>query len=587
MRGLFDAQGRRGMIDTIQLENYRCFEKTKIKVKQVSIFVGKNNAGKSSLIEALRMVAMAIRKSTSAIYKELPLEFGLGHRIKGFKLDVDKLKIDLRGIVYLYEQKIAKIITTLDSGTKIEIYLNTSYAYAVLYDYDGENIKSKSRAKDSRIERVEILPQLGLIKENEKRLDDDTVRNGRDSYLFSRHFRNEVLQYKSEYWEEFVELAEKTWKGLRIKGIEYDYEEGEFINFFLSDSHFVAELGLMGSGLQMWLQIMWFLSRTKGCSTVILDEPDVYMHPDLQRKLIRIIKSRYPQTIIATHSIEIMSEVDSRNIITIDKKSRQMTYATDIKAVQKIIDEIGSVSNLSLARIGSAKKCIFVEGEDLKILAKFADILYPKMTDSVNELPHASLGGFQNLNEAFGASKLFFDETNGTVRCMCILDSDYFPLDLLEEKKTLAQKNNLILHIWNRKELENYVIEPRVLFRLTALPKENYESFLQKFEALLDTYQDDVFDQYAEHIVLYRKCGHSTANKEARKYMNEHWKGVDGKLALVSGKKVLRDINRWMRSAYGVSCSLSKIIASFTENDVCDEMKSVIADLVVGLETLE
>lgn len=575
------------MINTIQLENYRCFEKTKIKVKQVSIFVGKNNAGKSSLIEALRLVAMAIRKSTNALYKELPPDLGVGSRIKGFKLDVDKLKIDLRGIVYLYEQKVAKIVTTLDSGNKIEIYLNSSYAYAVVYDYDGENVKSKSRAKEICIERVEILPQLGLIKENEKRLIDETVKNDRDSYLYSRHFRNEVLQYKSEYWDEFVELAEKTWKGLRIKEIVYDYEEDEFIKIFLSDSRFVAELGLMGSGLQMWLQIMWFLCRTKDCSTVILDEPDVYMHPDLQRKLIRIIKSRYPQTIIATHSIEIMSEVDSRNIITINKKSRQMSYATDIKAVQKIIDDIGSVSNLSLSRIGSAKKCVFVEGEDLKILAKFADIMYPKMTDSINELPHVSLGGFNNLNEAFGASKLFHDETNGNVRCMCILDSDYFPKDLLEEKVALAEENKLVLHIWERKELENYVIEPRVLFRLTLLEKEEYENFLQKFETLLDRFKDDVFDQYAEHIDLYRKCGHSIANKEARKYLNDHWKGIDEKLALVSGKKLLKEVNGWMRSEYKVSCSMHKIISAFRENDICEEMKDVIADLVVGLETLE
>lgn len=575
------------MINTIQLENYRCFEKTKIKVKQVSIFVGKNNAGKSSLIEALRLVAMAIRKSTTALYKELPPDLGVGSRIKGFKLDVDKLKIDLRGIVYLYEQKVAKIVTILDSGNKIEIYLNSSYAYAVVYDYDGENVKSKSRAKEICIERVEILPQLGLIKENEKRLIDETVKNDRDSYLYSRHFRNEVLQYKSEYWDEFVELAEKTWKGLRIKEIVYDYEEDEFIKMFLSDSRFVAELGLMGSGLQMWLQIMWFLSRTKDCSTVILDEPDVYMHPDLQRKLIRIIKSRYPQTIIATHSIEIMSEVDSKNIITINKKSRQMSYATDIKAVQKIIDDIGSVSNLSLSRIGSAKKCVFVEGEDLKILAKFADIMYPKMTDSINELPHVSLGGFNNLNEAFGASKLFHDETNGNVRCMCILDRDYFPKDLLEEKVALAEENKLVLHIWERKELENYVIEPRVLFRLTLLEKEEYENFLQKFETLLDRFKDDVFDQYAEHIDLYRKCGHSMANKEARKYLNDHWKGIDEKLALVSGKKLLKEVNGWMRCEYEVSCSMHKIISTFTENDICEEMKTVIADLAVGLETLE
>lgn len=571
------------MIDTIQLENYRCFEKTKIKIKQVAIFVGKNNAGKSSLIEALRLVALTIRKSVNAQYKELPLDFGVGLRIRGFKLDVEKLKIDLRGIVYLYEDKVAKIITTLDSGNKIEIYLNSFYAYAVLYDSEGNNIKSKQKALESCIERVEILPPLGLIKENEKRLTDETIKNDKDSYLYSRHFRNEIYKYKDMYWNEFIELSEKTWNGLRIKEIIYDYAEDEYIKMFVSDAQFVAELGLMGSGLQMWLQIMWFISRTKDCSTIILDEPDVYMHPDLQRRLIRIIKNRYPQVIIATHSVEIMAEVDSRNIITINKKSRQMSYATDTKAVQKIIDDIGSVSNLSLARIAGSKKCLFVEGNDLKLLSKFADILYPQMTDSINILPHVSLGGFNNLSEAFGASKLFYEETNGNINCLCILDSDYFPKDFLDVKKEIANLNKLNLHIWERKEIENYIIEPKVLFRLTLLDKAKYEQFLISFEKMVDRFKEDTFDQCAEHISKYRKCAVSTANKEARMYIDNHWTTLEKKISIISGKKMLKEIMKWMRSKYGVSCSVNKILMAFRPDDICEEMKSVISELVIGL----
>ena len=41
------------MIDIIQLENYRCFEKTQIKLKEIVVFVGKNNAGKTTIIQAL------------------------------------------------------------------------------------------------------------------------------------------------------------------------------------------------------------------------------------------------------------------------------------------------------------------------------------------------------------------------------------------------------------------------------------------------------------------------------------------------------------------------------------------------------
>lgn len=163
----------------------------------------------------------------------------------------------------------------------------------------------------------------------------------------------------------------------------------------------------MGSGLQMWLQIMWFICRSKECETIILDEPDVYMHPDLQRKLLKIIQIRFKQVIIATHSVEIISEVEPRNIVSISKESKQMHYANSEKAVQNIIDNIGSVHNIALLRLSMTKKCVFVEGDDLKILSKFHKILYPESDVSLETLPSISLGGWCNLDEAFGASNCF------------------------------------------------------------------------------------------------------------------------------------------------------------------------------------
>lgn len=69
------GEGER-VIKSIHLLNYRCFENTTIQFKNICAIVGKNNAGKSSLIEALRMVAMSVRKCTHTTYRDLPKEFG-------------------------------------------------------------------------------------------------------------------------------------------------------------------------------------------------------------------------------------------------------------------------------------------------------------------------------------------------------------------------------------------------------------------------------------------------------------------------------------------------------------------------------
>lgn len=567
------------MIKNIHLENYRCFKNTTIQFKDISVIVGKNNAGKSSLIEALRMVALSVRKCAHTMYKDLPKEFGRPIREKGFRLDVEKLKIDLRGIVYRYEDANAKIQVEFENGIKICIYANKSYVYAVLFDKEGKCIRSREKARKSVDFTVSILPQIGLIKENEKRLTTETVDRDRDTYLSSRHFRNEVYNYKQKYWEEFVELTQETWKGLRINTIEYNVQT-DILALYVSDIDFYAEIGLMGSGLQMWLQIMWFLARTEKNETIILDEPDVYMHPDLQRKLIRIVKRRYPQVIIATHSIEIISEVEPKNIITVDKKSRKMHYATDMQAVQKIIDGIGTVSNLALMRIGDARKCLFVEGKDLKILSKIAEVVCGNQINSLEVLPHVSLNGFHNLREAFGAAKLFHDETKGMIKCICILDSDYYPEDMIKKKYEEANANFLELHIWKRKELENYILEPTALFRLSKQPIEMYENFLKELEMLVDQYKDRVFDQYAEHILKYRKIDISSANAEARTYMKKMWIGIENKLALVGGKEFIRQLNGWFRHRFSINLSVDKIISEFQKGEFDEEIVKVIQDII-------
>lgn len=565
------------MIKEIELKNYRCFANSKIVYKDLNILVGKNNAGKSSMIEALRMVAYASQKATSTVYKDAPSDLNISRREKGIKIDVEKLKIDLRGIVYLYEEKIATINACFDDGCKIVIVANKEVAYAFLYGPDGKNIKSKAKAEKYGFAKIGILPQIGLIKENEKKLAEDTVNNNRESYLSSRHFRNEILLYEDKYWRKFKKIAEENWESLKIIELKYNFAESEYIRFLVQDERFPGEIGIMGSGLQMWLQIIWFICRSEDKETIILDEPDVYMHPDLQKKLLDLVKKQYKQIIIATHSVEIISEVDPGNIMMIDKHQRKMKYANSLEAVQSIIDNIGGVQNLSLIRIGLTKKCLFLEGKDIKILQKMFEKLYPDKDSLIKTLPYIELHGFSNLSEAFGASKLFYNETNGGIKSICILDRDFYPEEMLSEKKAKAIENHLCLHIWEKKEIENYLLNPKVLFRVTKLARENYEDFLVNFEELVEEEKDNIIDQISQHIKeANARLDVSACNRQARKEIEIKWISLEEKLSLVPGKKFIRKVNNWMRKEYGVYCSIDRIIKEIRADEVENEMVEVL-----------
>lgn len=565
------------MITEMELRNYRCFENSKIVYKNLNVLVGKNNAGKSSMIEALRMVAYASQKAMNAAYRDAPSGLNISGREKGIRIDVEKLKIDLRGIVYLYEDKIAQINVCFDDGCKILIAANKEIAYAFLYGPDGKNIKSNSTAKKYSFTSIGILPQIGLIKENESILTKDTINSHRESYLSSRHFRNEVWLYKDKYWKKFKQLAEENWESLKIIELKYNITESEYIRLLVQDEHFPGEIGIMGSGLQMWLQMIWFICRSEDKDTIILDEPDVYMHPDLQKKLLNLVKRNYKQVIIATHSVEIISDVDPGNIVMIDKHQRKMKYANNLEAVQSIIDNIGGVQNLSLIRIGLSKKCLFLEGKDIKIMQKLFEKLYPDKDSLISTLPYIELQGFANLNEAFGASQLFYSETKGGIKCICILDRDFYPDEVLVEKKEKAKENHLYLHIWEKKEIENYLLIPEAIFRITKLPKEKHKEFLLTLEKLVEDEKDDIQDQIAQHLKeLNTGWSISTCNKQAREIIKEKWKSLEEKLSLVSGKIFIRKLNGWMRREYGVFCSTDRIIKEIRADEVENEMVEVL-----------
>lgn len=572
------------MIKKMTLKNYRCFEDYTINFKDETLIVGENNAGKSTIIEALRIISVTANKLfKNRQYINANDSLNIHKNIRGFNLNLDAYKIDLRSIVYFYKENInAEIIAEFENNVIFKIYLNPECVFATIYNKNGENIKSITNAKkvNENDLKVNIMPHLNLIREKEKKLATETIERDQYTYLSSLHFRNEILLYKNDYFLKFKNIAEKIWSGLCIDDVEYSFDNDEVL-FWIKDNQFPSELGLMGSGLQMYLQIIWFISKNSSGATIILDEPDVYLHPNLQKKIFNYIKSMNTQIIIATHSVELISEADFKNVFQIDKTIRIQRYSNGLSNVQNIVEKIGSVQNMSLLRLGLSKKCIFVEGLDMKLLNKFYKILYPEKIELLSDLPIIELGSFTRYEQALGVSKLFYKETEGNFKCICILDRDYRMENELNRIKKNAEDAHLNLHIWERKELESYLINPNVLYKFI---KDNvsYEDFISGLNYALDSFYYELMDQYSNAIhEVDRSKNIQTTNQEARLYIDARWDSLDKKLRLINGKNLLSFIIKYMKEKYKVSINKNKILDKFSVEDVDKEIKNVIDSIIL------
>lgn len=569
------------MLKQIEVINFRGFSEHTITLKETSILVGKNNAGKSTIVEALRLISLVANKFKNSNYTSPPKGINLSNAYKGISPSLKGLDINLKSIFHRYGEPPAKISATFSTGVKIEIYIGLDNdVYGIIRDTNGKLVKSKATAKNIDIPSINALPQIGPLNKNEKILSSDYVKSASNSSLTSLHFRNQLYIHR-ELMDEFTNLCSRTWNSLAgfelIKNSNPPYIDLELL---VRDKDFVCEVGWTGHGLQMWLQTIWFLAKNKDTRTIILDEPDVYMHADLQRKLIRLLKSNGHQIIIATHSIEIMAEVDPSEIIVINKENKSSDFANTIKNVQNVIDHFGGIHNIEISRLWSSKKLIIVEGKDVSLLKIIQDKLFPLSDEPLDIVPSIETGGWGGWHYAIG-SKILIKSTTDNIKIHCLFDSDYYPSEDIEKRRNEAREQKINLHIWKRKEIENYFLNSEVIYRYinkNCSSKKVEPSVIEtKLYKIIESQEDMIFDSIAQHYYNKNKgAGITNANKNARKIVHQFWLTNEGKLTLCSGKEVISQMSGWSHSEYGVSFNAKSLAREMNLHDIPSEMKNVI-----------
>jgi predicted ATPase len=570
------------MLDKIKIRNYRCYDNHEIDLKKLSVIVGKNNAGKSTLVESLRLVSIAMSRFQSVIYRNPPSWTELPLRARGINLSFENLGLNPENIFHKYGSAPSIIIASFTNRQEVTIYIGeNAEVFCTLKDSTGDYVQAKGQATKLDLAQVSILPPISPIRREERILGRDYVRQNISSDLASIHFRNQ-LAILYQYFPRFTQMAEQSWPGLRIRELEgRNGMPGEKLSLLVQDSGFVAEVGWMGSGLQMWLQIIWFLSRTNENDVVILDEPDVYMHPDLQRKLIRLHKDTFKQIIVSTHSVEIISEVEPDNILIIDKDRDRSLFATKIPVVQRILNSIGSIHNLQLTRLWASKRLLIVEGEDVALLKRLQNKLFPKSEEPFDAIPNFDIGGWGGWNYAKGSSLLLRETVDDKIKIYCLFDSDYHTNNEKESRMKEAKTLGVEGHIWSKKEIENYFVVPTAILRIITKESKKHTTITvsdveQQIQIILKKNEESIVLNFATEIQNEnRKLSVNTAFKEAKKY-------IDKLENRISGKELISELSKWTQENFKVTLNPIKLVQELEVNEIDKEVIKIVTKIEKG-----
>ncbi len=570
------------MLERIIIENYRCYNHHEIEFKNLTIIVGKNNAGKSTMVEALRLVSLALSRFRNVNYINPPIWLELPQKAKGISPSLKSYGFNIENLFHNYGTPPSIITAYFENSIKVKIYIGeNAELFCVLMNEKNEYIVSKSLVNSLKLPQVNILPELTSLQKEEKILNKDYVRQNLSTDLASNHFRNQLSLFY-ENFPRFIQLSESSWNGLRIRDLENRNAlpgSNQKLSLLVQDGAFVSEIGWMGSGLQMWLQIMWFLSRVNENEVIILDEPDVYMHPDLQRRLIRLLKDQYKFVIVSTHSIEIISEVEPSNILVIDKQKEKSSFANRLPVVQNILNSIGSIHNLQLTKLWSSNKLIIVEGEDISILKRLHNKLYPNSIESFDSVPNFDIGGWGGWNNAKGSNMLLKETIDYDIKVYCIFDSDYHTPEEITEREKEAQRVGVNIHIWKKKEIENYLINSQTIFRIIKkeginIPDNLTVAEIEKvIEIKTNDMKEEVIDRIADCIQKRdRNLSISTSRKNAVTK-------IDKLLDRICGKDLISSLSRWSQENYKVSLSPIKLAINIQPDEIDYELRKVIRSI--------
>ena len=533
----------------MKVENYRGIKDSGwIRFDKMNAIVGKNDAGKSSVLHAI-----------NAFYNESKLQeedryFGAGNAktcieivFDGEELiDVPIVLLDADGKLHIkkYAAQVGEaykntiIVRDFENVAYKNILQLTSTKYTMLFRSLGLEVPEtfdrgslyvlinnlSVTETNYVIEEYEIKSTIlkGILKELYPQYSlfsaDTNLDTGAST--FQNQFKKIITNAIEAHIEEFSNLQEEVSTTLKEEvekiakfmvnhypsmnelkpNISYDWSK--LVNFEVimkDNTEYEVDLSHKGTGIQRLFMVSYFQYLAEqsvedtGSYIFALEEPETYLHPGAQRTLLDSLKkiAENNQVIITTHSPVFASEISNKNITVATKTNLESVYKQgNHVSVELLVEELGIRASDNIL---NSKLLVFVEGSND---VRFWRIIYKEIMghdyedDKILFVPGGG-NELHNIAEMNLMSKL-------NRNFMVIVDKDDGAIDYEEKLKKqeklreVVEKKGGELIVLRKREIENYYC-PRIVeemlaekgFELGNLVIEAYDDFPAKMKKLV------------------------------------------------------------------------------------------------------
>jgi hypothetical protein len=357
----------------------------------------------------------------------------------------------------------ATIDFRLSNGNSLQLYF-PERGQCYLVPVGDASARSTTEFRRNFDVDISFVPTLGPVEHNERFYQKEAARAALLTHGASRNFRN-IWYHFPEGFAEFRKTIQETWPGMDIQAPEVmQTDDKAILCMFCPEERFPREIFWAGFGFQVWCQMLTFILQAKNAAVLVIDEPDIYLHSDLQRQLVGLLTALNPQIIIATHSAEIISEVEPQALLNVNKSFRSARHVRDSRELQEVFQVLGSNLNPILTQLAKTKRVVFVEGKDFRLLSRFARRLGLEAVANRSDFAVIPVNGFNPQKVKDFAAGMEATLGSNLVK-VAIFDRD-FRCDG-EVTKITSELQGFCWHavVHDRKELENFLLQPSAIER--------------------------------------------------------------------------------------------------------------------------
>jgi energy-coupling factor transporter ATP-binding protein EcfA2 len=576
------------MFTAVRFQNFKSLRDFTIHLKDMNVLVGPNNAGKSTILDAFRIMMAA--HSFASRRNPSPLQVN-EQTIVGYDIPVPQIPISLANIHFDYETNRETSITfSLNNGNKLKLTFYDNSRCILTIDARQRTANTSQFKRHFPIS-IYSIPTLGPLEEEEELLSDEYVRQSIGTRRAHRMFRNIWYRWSDEF-PIFQDLVEKTWEGMTISRPELNRAYPPRLTMFCTEGRVDRELCWAGFGFQVWLQLLTHITNSAASNVLIVDEPEIYLHPDLQHRLFHLLKATNKQIILATHSAEMVNEAEHDDVIIVNKAKRFATRVGDIEGLQEALFSIGSAQNIHLARLSRGKRILFLEGDDYRLLRRFAARLgFDDLAENTN-ITAVPIGGFSQRQRIEDAAWTFEKVLKSEIAIAAILDRDYRCAEEIDELTRDARGSVPHFHVLERKELENYLLVPSAITRAISdrladrkesavkISIENVEEMIDEITAEM---KSAVLSQAISNRMRYFASRTSkdpaTVASEAIAKLDENWADRSRRMKVVPGKQLLATLNSRLQKNLGISITATQIIRNLAPGTIAADLRETLHDI--------